>query len=87
MIRARSVRRLGEMSRELESGTGSHLPNVGAPRRLKKHVLSDAGISKDQAYEAEKIAAVPEDRFERLVESSVPRNLTLAQEARHAGGV
>ena len=52
-IRARAFRRMGEISRELETGSGSHLPNVPAPGSLKREVLSDAGISTSQANRAE----------------------------------
>ena len=80
-IRARSVRRLGEISRTLKKGKPGPHREIGlsAGTYLSKiAVLSEAGVSKAQAHIAEKIAAVPKDRFERLVESSVPRDLTLA---------
>ena len=81
-FRARSVRRLGEISKTLETvvggpGRGKSLPDTGKP--FSKHaVLKTAGISTSQAHIAEKIAAVPADRFERMVETSVPSELTIA---------
>ncbi len=38
--------------------------------KSKAKVLSDAGISKDQAHRAEKIAEIPEAEFERRVEKA-----------------
>ena len=80
-IRARSVRRLGEISAKLEKGKPGRHMDIGSSTGTyisKIAVLAEAGVSKSQAHQAEKIAAVPEDRFERMVESSVPRDLTLA---------
>ena len=71
-IRARAFRRMGEISRELDSGTGAHLPNVPVVGHLKRKVLAEAGISKSQAHRAEKVAAIPAEDFDRRVESNTP---------------
>ena len=78
-IRARAMRRLGEISLELEKGQGARTELLlTTEKKFKGAVLSAAGVSKDQAYRAEKVAAIPADRFERLVETSVPSELTIA---------
>ena len=73
-IRARAFRRMGEISRELETvrfdGPSTvRIPSSGKP---KSAVLSEAGISTSQAHRAEKVAAIPVEEFERRVESDTP---------------
>ena len=74
-IRARAFRRMGEISRELETGKpGPHveiLPSAGK-YLSKSAVLAEAGVSTSQAHRAEKVAAIPVEEFERRVESDTP---------------
>ena len=83
VVSARSVRRLGEISAKLEKGKPGPQREIGSSARTylsKIAVLAEAGnpVSKSQAHQAEKIAAIPKARFERMVETSVLRELTIA---------
>ena len=76
-IRARAFRRMGEISRKLETSPGARtepLPSAG--KRLKSAVLAEAGVSTSQAHRAEKVAAIPVEEFERRVESSRSPSIT-----------
>ena len=69
------MRRLGEISAKLEKGKPGRHMDIGSSTGTyisKIAVLSEAGVSKAQAHIAEKIAAIPKVRFERMIETSVP---------------
>lgn len=69
MIKARAMRRLGELSADLdvhEQAKGGRLPTSGMP--TKTSVLKDAGISTSTAHRCEVIAAIPEVEFEAQLE-------------------
>ena len=69
-IRARAVWRMGELSAALERhDSGHHEPVISGDQRFKNEVLREAGISHGVASRAERIAAMPEEEFERLVEA------------------
>ena len=69
-LKLRAARRMGEISRELETSSGKRtdLQEPGKPEltRSKKAILRDAGLSKVTAAKYEKIAAMADDDFEAL---------------------
>ena len=74
-IRARAFRRMGEISRELETGKPGPHREIGSSAGTylgKIAVLAEAGVSKTQAHRAEKVAAIPVEEFEQRVESDTP---------------
>ena len=71
-IRARAVRRCGELLKEIEKAQGANQnikggasPNV----QTRKQAASDAGLSPDQARQSIRVANVPEESFEEQLES------------------
>ena len=76
-IRLRAERKAGALSRELEkSNPGSRkkglVPSVGT----KAEALRSAGISKKQSEQWEKLAAVPDDLFEKQLADWTQRPTT-----------
>lgn len=70
-IRARAMRRAGELLKQIDgSGTRTDLqPSVVAPTRLTQEMAArDAGFSKHQQVQAVRVATIPEDAFEDMVE-------------------
>ena len=68
-IRLRALRRIGELSKELDTIRGEHLPNVPVSGSLSKtKVLADAGLSTSQAHRCEQVASIPEGKFEFLIQ-------------------
>ena len=67
-IRARAERRMGEISRGLPSARGQNLENVGrstgGTTEPKTTVLAAAGIDRQRAHRAEKLAAIPLAEFD-----------------------
>ena len=66
------MRRLGELSRELDKappakGKGSGLPISG---QTKSKALSEAGISHSTAQRCETLAKIPEKKFEAEINKS-----------------
>lgn len=85
-IRDRAIRRAGELLKQIEPKRGAN-QNIGgdAPTKVmtRKEVASDAGMSRDQMHTALRVANVPADQFETMVNahsSSMPevsrRNLS-----------
>lgn len=71
-IRARAIRRAGEVLEMIEpqSGLRTDLPRAGSdPRLTRKQAANDAGMSPRQQKTAMKIARIPKEEFEELVES------------------
>jgi hypothetical protein len=67
-IRLRAERKAGELSAKLErSNPGKRKKDLGGAIPLKSDVLRNAGISKDQAKQWEKLAAVPEREFKQAL--------------------
>jgi hypothetical protein len=85
-IKARAVHRAGELFNQIPPSTGHNLPNVegrGASPFGREQAARDAGWSQDQRKQAQRIANIPRDDFERAVESDNPPTLTeLAGRAR-----
>ena len=71
-LKVRAQRRLGELSKQLETAPGTRtdkepLPSSG--KKLKAATLKDAGISTSQAHRFEKLADIPEEEFEEWIEA------------------
>jgi site-specific DNA-methyltransferase (adenine-specific) len=68
-IKLRAMRRIGELSAELDSAQGKRtdtlLPTGG--KKSKEEALKDAGISKSSADRCEKIAEMPENEFDGFI--------------------
>ena len=84
-IQARAIRRCGELLLEIETARGSRSdlqPRDGAvPRLTRTEAASEAGLSERQRKTALRVANVPRERFEMLVEREVPVTVTaLAQD-------
>lgn len=66
------MRRLGELSRELEKAqptySGVQIPSSG---KLKSDILEQAGISTSTAQRAEILASIPEAQFEERIEQYI----------------
>ena len=72
MIKARAMRRMGELSRDLEihpQAKGGRLTTSEQP--TKTQVLKNAGISLSTANRAEQLAAIPEEKFEEQIADDV----------------
>lgn len=77
-IRARAVKRTGELLREIEPKPGKRTdkePRGGASPRLE--AARNAGLSPDQVKQSLRVAAVPSAAFESAVEA--PRPATIPQ--------
>ena len=66
-IRARAFQRMGQLSRDLETSKGGRPPETrnSAVTSLKSEALEAAGVNRQTAHRAEKVAAIPEKEFER----------------------
>ncbi len=65
-IKLRAERRFGEVSRELEKAKGNQYKSASSIP-LKKQVLSDVGVSEQMNHQFEKLAAIPEQEFEKAL--------------------
>jgi hypothetical protein len=64
-IRLRAERKAGKLSAKLDrSNPGKRKKDLGSAVQPKSKALRDAGISKAQAHEWEKLAGVPDKEFE-----------------------
>lgn len=89
-IRARAVRRCGELLKEIEKGKGGRPSKTsgGAPTSLTRgQAATDAGLSKDQAVQSIRVANVPEENFEEQLESETPPTITSLAEQGMAKGI
>lgn len=80
-IRARAVRRCGELLKEIESNPGKRTdiePRGSEAPRSK--AANEAGLSKDQAKDAIRVANIPTESFEQQVESDEPPTITALAE-------
>jgi len=74
-IRARATRRAGELLKQIEPQRGGDRGNQYCQREgdhplpTRKQAAADAGLSEFQAKTAQRLANVPEDDFEDMVES------------------
>jgi hypothetical protein len=71
-IRARAMRRAGELLKLVEPATGLHnspaAKTDGTVPLSRKSAAAEAGFSERQAKTAQRIATIPEDAFEDMVE-------------------
>lgn len=81
-IQARAFKRCGELLAQIKPRKGNPKPNGakgGGAATLcltRSAAARDAGLSKDQQMRAMRVARIPEDEFEALVESEDPPTLT-----------
>ncbi len=77
-IRARAIRRAGELLNQIEPGQGARdgKREAGDHLPLRSDAAREVGFSSHQQKQAIRIAAVPEREFERQVESPKPATLT-----------
>jgi hypothetical protein len=79
-IKARAIRRCGELLRQVPAANGSRTdvePQEGDhPRLTREQAATDAGLSEHQRKTALRVAAVPESDFAAQVESDSPPTLT-----------
>jgi hypothetical protein len=83
-IRARAIRRCGELLKEIEKKQGAN-QNISADSVTKvetrKEAAEEAGLSKRQAVTAIRVANVPNEIFTEQIESQTPPTITsLAQQ-------
>jgi hypothetical protein len=76
-IRARAVRRCGELLREIEPGKPGPKSISARTQNSRSQAARDAGLSDRQKVTALRIAAIAEDEFEAAVESPRPPGTTL----------
>ncbi len=68
-IRARATRRAGELLKQIPPAANHHAKSSGggAPT-TRKSAATEAGLSRRQAIDAKRLANIPEDQFEQMVE-------------------
>lgn len=74
-IRARAIRRAGELLKQLEPAPNQHVAGAGA-HTSRADAAREAGMSKHQQVQAVRVANVPDDDFEQQVEGPKPPTLT-----------
>lgn len=81
-IRARAIRRMGEVLEEIEPASGGdrkseeYQAGSASPLISRKDAAEAAGISPDQAKDAVRVARIPAEDFEREVEADRPATIT-----------
>jgi hypothetical protein len=77
-IQSRAIRRAGELLQEFQTGPQGGRPknSGGAPTVSQRQAAAGAGMSKDQEVQAVRVANVPAEDFEALVESEHPPTVT-----------
>ena len=89
-IRARAVRRCGELLKEIEKAQGGVRRNQEggvSPMVSRTKAAKDAGLSPDQAKQSIRVANVSEEDFEAQLESDNPPTITNLAEQGMAKGV
>ena len=78
-IRARAVRRCGELLKQFDARPANAVKQSGATPTLlsQREVAGRAGMSKGQQVQAVRVANVPEPEFTRQVESEKPPTRSL----------
>lgn len=72
-IKARAIRRSGELLREIPAKTrGGAVPPLHSERA---RAAKDAGLSRDQAKQAVRVAKVPATEFEEAIEADEPPSI------------
>ncbi len=75
-IRARAIRRCGELLKDIPAKAGSTAGEPGPQRSERARAAQAAGLSPDQTKDALRVARVPADDFEAVVESDDPPTVT-----------
>ena len=83
-IQARAIRRCGELLKQIEPANGARTdiePRAGdLPKLTRTEAAESAGLSEHQRKTALRVASVPDDDFERQVESESPPTVTALAE-------
>lgn len=75
-IQSRAINRCGELLKQVD-GRGNNQHSVGAHTTLsQRQAAKDANLSKHQQVQAVRVANIPRDQFESLVESDNPPTVT-----------
>lgn len=75
-IRMRAARKAGALSKKIEKAVGNQYSKSASPDKPEKQkVLTDAGISTQQASEWERLSDVPNDQFEAALPTMSVRDL------------
>lgn len=84
-IRARAIRRCGELLKEIEKSPGGRPSKTrdGADPSFggRKGAAESAGLSERQRKDALRVASIPANEFEKAVESGKPPSVTQLSEA------
>jgi len=81
-IRARAIRRCGELLKEVEKAKNQHDASArGGTSPSRKSAAADAGMSPDQSKAAIRVANIPQETFVDMVESDAPPTITKLAEA------
>lgn len=88
-IRDRAIRRAGELLKQIEPQQGTRNDLVTSdsrpPEVTRRQVAAQAGMSPHQAKQAVRVANVPQEDFDRQVESANPPTVTkLAEQGKKA---
>lgn len=79
-IQARAIRRCGELLSQVERAKNQHDAEARAQEgdlpRTRTEVATEAGLSEHQRKTALRVAAVPAEQFEQMVESDAPPTVT-----------
>lgn len=74
-IKARAIRRSGELLREIPGRAGGRGPSQQAQRSERAQAAKDAGLSNRQFKDAVRVAKVPATEFEEAIESDAPPSI------------
>ncbi|MBE0413807.1 hypothetical protein [Yoonia sp.] len=74
-IRARAIRRAGELLKQIEPAPNQHVAGMGA-HTSRSDAARDAGMSKHQQVQATRLANIREQEFEAQVDSPKPPTLS-----------
>lgn len=78
-IQSRAIQRAGELLEQIEPGKTGPKPELGTgahTQPTRAAAAAEAGLSKHQAVQAVRVARVPKDEFDELVESDNPPTVT-----------
>lgn len=80
-IRAQAIRRCGKLIREVRSAQGERndleLSRDTSTKLGRIEAAKEAGMSKDQAVQAIRVANVPQEVFDQMVETDKPATVTV----------
>jgi hypothetical protein len=80
-IKARAMQRMGELLQEFDAkGKRTDKPTEGAHGKSQREAAASAGLSEHQQLQAVRVANVPAEEFDRLVEGINPPTVTALAE-------